>query len=305
MRLRNRIIPYLCLGIASLILFISSQATSNQEIKDILIAVFSNCVFFFVAYLFYDLIRQKIISDEKKFLEDYIKNRLANDIFVALYFLKKIIHGYNLDSDKVENIFSIANYSEAELLSSVRNQNYIGFQVFKNTDEVRDLFGQALNDNLILKYSSHVDSINIIRIANNLARLESILKNEASFDVSAEIGIEFVAVNGRDINPDNDDKYLLLKRTTMSGRFVVYDSGSFEQDKLENLLKRYVLKQEAAREISKLLFETFALMHHWLPDTMRLARNEQRFRIIKDFFTPNTNLRTKKSKIHVADIVDT
>jgi hypothetical protein len=304
MRLSNRIIPYLCLGIASLILLISSQSTSNQEVKGILIAVFSNCVFFFVAYFFYDMIRQKIIRDEKKFLEDYIKNKISNDIFVALYYLKKIIHGYNLDTNKVDNILGIVSYSRSEILSSVRNQNYIGFQVLKNTDEVRDLFGQALNDNLILKYSTHVDSINIIRIANNLAKLESILKTEANFNVCAETAIEFITVNGKEINPDNDDRYLLLKKTQISGRFVVYDSGYFEEDRLDNLLKRYVLKQESMEQVSRLLFETFALMHYWLPDTIRLARNENRFRIIKEFFSLNTNLKTRKTKIYVADIVD-
>jgi len=238
-------------------------------------------------------------------LEDYIKNKISNDIFVALYFLKKIIHGYNLDSNTLENILSIVNYSESDIFNSVRNQNYIGFQIVKNTDEVRTLFGQALDDNLILKYSSHIDSINILRIANNLAKLESILKNESNFDICAESGIEFTIVNGQDITPDNDEKYLLLKKTPISNRFVVYDSGFFEEENLGRLLKRYVLKVDTAKEVSELLFETFTLMQHWLPDAMRLARNENRFRIIKDFFSPNTNLKTKKTNIYVADIVDT
>ncbi len=111
-------------------------------------------------------------------------------------------------------------------------------------------------------------------------------------------------VNGKDINPENDDKFLLLKKTNHPERFVVYDSGFFESDKIENLLKRYVLKDGPAKEISEVLFETFALMKHWLPDTIRLARNETRFRIIKNFFSPNTSTRTKNTKIYVADIVD-
>jgi len=256
-----------------------------------------------LAYLFYDLIRQIILNKEKKYLVEYIKNKISNDIFVALYFLKKIIHGYNLDSNTLQNIFNIVNYSKTEILNSVRNQSYIGFQIFKNTDEVRTLFGEAVNDNLILKYSSHVDSINIIRIANNLARLESILKNENNFDNCAESGIEFTVVNGKDINPNNDEKHLLLKRTAHSDRFVVYDSGFFEKEKIEKLLNRYVLKGKSAKEVSDLLFETFTLMKYWLPDAIRLSKSEKRFRIIKDFFSPNTNSKTKKSKIYVADIV--
>jgi len=300
----NRIIPYISLGLVSIIVFVASRFFTNIKIRNILINVFSSSVFFFLAYLFYDLIKQIVLNKEKKYLVDYIKNKIANDIFVALYFLKKIIHGYNLDSNTIENIFNIVNYSKNEILNSVKNQNYLGFQIFKNTDEVRTLFGEAVNDNLVLKYSSHVDSISILRIANNLARLESILKDENNFENCAESGIEFTVVNGRDINPDNDEKHLLLKKTVHSDRFVVYDSGFFEKEKLGKLLCRYVFKRDSAKEVSNLLFETFTLMKHWLPDAMRLSKNEKRFRIIKDFFSPNTNSKTKKAKIYVADIVE-
>jgi len=300
----NRIIPYISFGIVSLAVPIVAHFVSDGDTKSVLLNIFSSSIFFFLAYLFYDLIRQAMINKEKKYLFDYIKNKISNDVFVALYFLKKIIHGYNLDTNTLENIFSTVNYSKKEIYNSIKNQNYLGFQILKNTDEVRSLFHDTLNDNLVLKYSSHVDSISILRIANNLARLESTLKNEINFTNCAESGVEFKVVNGKDINPENEEKFLLLKKTAHPERFVVYDSGFFEKDKIENLLKRYVLKEEPVKEISEVLFETFALMKRWLPDAIRLARNETRFRIIKDFFSPNTNTRTKNTKIYVADIVD-
>jgi len=300
----NRLIPYISLGLVSVIVLGFSKLIANEEAQNILINVFSSSVFFFLAYLFYDLIRQIILNREKKYLLDYIKNKISNDIFVALYFLKKIIHGYNLDSNTLENIFNTVNYSKIEILNSVKNQNYIGFQIFKNTDEVRSLFSDALNDNLILKYSSHVDSICILRIANNLVRLESILKNDNNFNNCAESGIEFTVANGKDINPDNDEKYLLLKKTAHPDRFVVYDSGFFEDENIDKLLSRFVLKEDPAIEVASLLFETFSLMKHWLPDAMLLSKNESRFRIIKEFFNPNAKLKTKKTKIYVADIIE-
>jgi hypothetical protein len=147
----NRIIPYISLGLVSLIVLGTSIIISNERIINILTGIFANSAFFFLAYLFYDFNREANLKKEKEYLVVYIKNRISNDIFVALYYLKKIIHGYNLDSNTLENIFNIVNYSESEIFNSVRNQNYIGFQIFKNTDEVRTLFGEALNDNLIFK----------------------------------------------------------------------------------------------------------------------------------------------------------
>ena len=49
---------------------------------------------------------------------------------------------------------------------------------------------------------------------------------------------------------------------------------------------------------------TKTLMKYWLPDSIRLSKNESRFRIIKEFFSPNTNSKTKNDNIFVADIVE-
>ena len=100
----NRIIPYISLAFITIIVFGVSRIVSSEGIKNILINVFSSSIFFFLSYLFYDLIRQVIISKEKKYLIVYIKSKISNDIFVALYFLKKIIHGYNLENVAIKEL---------------------------------------------------------------------------------------------------------------------------------------------------------------------------------------------------------
>lgn len=304
MRTIKRLIPHLSLGIASLVLLLTSKITTNQEVKDILINIFSNTIFFFIAFLFYDIVKQIIINKEKEYLTDYIKSKMANDIFVSLYFMKKIIHGYNLETNTLENIFSVVDYSRNEVNNCVKHQNYLGFQIFKNIDEVHSLFNNAANDNFILKYSSHIDTISIIRIANNLARLASFLKNENNFDKCAESAIEYSAINGKLINQDNDEKYLLLKKTKHKDRFVVYDSGYFDKQNIDKLLNRYVLKEGAVKKLTPLLLETFSLMKYWLPEVVQLSKNEGRFRIVKEFFSQNTKTKTRNAGIYVADIVE-
>lgn len=300
----RRTIPYISLGLVTGILFIITKCTNKQEIVNISTNLFSNGIFFFVIYLFYDIIRQIIINKEKKYLNDYIKNKISNDIFVALYYLKKIIHGYNLDTNTLNNIFSIINYSKREIDNSIKNQNYLGFQILKNMNEVRDLFHGILNDNLILKYSTHNDSINILRISNNLTKLEFLLKDLNNYNKCAESGIEFIVINGKSLNPENDEKYLLAKKTNHKERFVVYDSGYFDEKDIDNILSRYVLKNESAKKISNLVHETFLLMKRWIPDAINLNQQENRFRILKQFFSLKTNLKTKNTNIYVADIVE-
>jgi hypothetical protein len=299
-----RFVPYLSLSIASIILIIITNFIKDQNIKNILINVFSNAMFFFVVYIFYDLIKILITKKEKKYLNEYIKNIISNDIFVALYYLKKIIYGYNLETNTLNNIIEIANYSKNELHNTIKNQNYLGFQIFKNTDEIRSLFRDIINDNLFLKHYSHIDTINILKISHNLKKLEFIFKNITNFNICAESGIEYTIANGKQLNPENDDKLLLLKKTNSADRFVVYDSGYFENEFNEKLLNRYILKMECASDVSKILNETFSLMKYWLSNIIQISKKDNRFRIIKDYFNPFTNTKTKKSKIYVADIVD-
>ena len=276
----------------------------DPKVQNILTGILSNSLFFFIAYLFYDLIKQAIVRTERKSISDYIQNKIGNDIFVAVYNLKKIVHGYNLETNTLKNIFQIIEYSKQEIENSVRNQNYLGFQIFKKSDEIRSLFQEALTDNFILKYSSHTDSISLLKISNNLSKIESILKSELNYNKSAEKGIEYLTTNGKDLNPENENKFILLKRTKFSNRFVVYDSGFFDMDSEAKLLNRYTLRDQAADEISNLLFDTFSKMKYWLPKKLALRRRDSRFRIIKEFLNSNTFMRTGKTNIYVADIVD-
>lgn len=179
----------------------------------------------------------------------------------------------------------------------------MGFQVFKDTDEVRSLFDEVLNSNLILKYSSHLETVNLLRIANNLSLLEAIMKTEDNFKPTHPQSSEFTILNGKDINPDNPDRLILLRKTPHQDRFVVYDSGVFEKRHLNNILGEYIFKEEAANRIAKLLYDTFSLMKAWVPEVIRLRKNESRFRIIKEYFSDATKVKLADSEMYIADIV--
>jgi len=149
-----------------------------------------------------------------------------------------------------------------------------------------------------------LDSIGILKISNNLRKLELLYKNPANFILSAEKGIEYRIVDGKSINPENDDKLLLLKVTGHESRYVVYDSGYFEKTDYDLLLNRYVLKPDIAHIVSEVMDETLSLMRDWLPESDEVDHHEKRFRILKGFFSEKTDIKDKKSNIFVADIIE-
>ena len=300
----KRLLPYIVFIVVNLLLF-GVYVISNGEFRGFVLNILSNGIFFFIVFIFFDLFRSRVHSNETRYIGDYIKNKISNDIFVALYFQKKIIHGYNLDTNTLQNIMSILNYSKNEIRSSVKNQRYLGFQIFKDTDEIRSLFDEILNNNLVLRYSSHLETISLLKIVNNLNLLEVILKNEDNFNLIHPESQEFTAVKGKDINPSNPEGYLLLRRLPRKDRFVVYDSGIFEKQHIDKLLNEYSLKPNVADRVSEILFDTFHLMQAWIPEVTRLRRGEGRFRIIKQFFSPATTFESGDAELYVADVIQT
>jgi len=299
----SRIIPYLSLAIGSLLVWLISSIVENQTAKAVLISVFSNSIFFFLVYLLYDLIRQSLVNKEKRLLVQYIRSDLSSTLFSILYSLKKIIHGYNLESNTLENIVGQVNYKESEVFAAICNQSYLGFQIFKNGADMRELLKQAVNSNIVLKYSSYMEITMLLQIANNLVAVEAEFKNTENFIKQAESGVEYRTIDGKQLNPSNPERILLAKMTSDPQKFVVYDSGEFAPTDRSLLLNRYTLKSESAERIAVLVSSTLYLMKKWLPETAYLERRNRRFRIIDNFFSPNTNVLTGDVEVHVADII--
>jgi hypothetical protein len=137
-----------------------------------------------------------------------------------------------------------------------------------------------------------------------LYKIELLLKNEQSFIKCAEHAIEYTVVDAKDINPDNNEGYILLKKTKIPSRFVVYDSGNFNKEDSSKLLYRYTLNEESVELLSKYTYELLSYLKYWMPQTINLPRQEARFRVIDKYFNPATQTQTAKTKIHVADIID-
>lgn len=87
-----RLLPYAIFATVGALIFLI-HSLSTGDLKELSLNLFSDTLFFFIAFIFIDIVRALIQNRESKYLEDYIKNRISNDIFVALYFQKKSFMG--------------------------------------------------------------------------------------------------------------------------------------------------------------------------------------------------------------------
>jgi len=148
-----RILPYIILLLLSLIFTVSSVHVSSDLGRTIFINLASSSIFVVFAYFFYDNIKYHIDKSESKYIDSYIRNQISHDVFVVMCLLKKYIHGYNLETNTLKNILAINSYSKEQINASISNQSYMGFQIFKEMEDIKDLFRDALDNNFIIRYS--------------------------------------------------------------------------------------------------------------------------------------------------------
>lgn len=134
----RRLLPYMSLGLVTTAFLAGSRLTNNENMSSVLLAVAANGIFFLVACLFYDLVRAYLVRGELEYVHQHIRQRISSDVFATLYFLKKILYGYNLDTNTFENITGLAGLTEREVAGHISNQSYLGFQILKSASEVSD-----------------------------------------------------------------------------------------------------------------------------------------------------------------------
>jgi hypothetical protein len=300
-----RIAPYVILIILGAVFLFLAFTITADPFKSLCINLASSSIFVVIAYFFYDFIKSRIDKHDLRAIDQYIKNQISFDVFAVLYTLKKYLHGYNLDTNIITNILDINSYDRNQIASSLSNQTYMGFQIFKEMDDIRQLFHGALQNELFLKYSPKEYVMNLLRITNLLKQVESIFHNEQNYTESAEKTSEYICIKGTDINPNNDpNSFLLLKKTNIKNRFVVYDGGEFDESLRNRLLNRYILKPNVTPILASRIDELNRLLRFWLPDKYYIGKEGKSYRIIKDHFSAFTKSSTKTKKIFVADIVD-
>jgi len=300
-----RLAPYFILTVLGIIFIVLYNASSTEQLRIVFINLASSSFFVVVAYLFYDLIKSYIEKRDSRYIDSYIRSQISHDVFIVLYALKKYLHGYNLETNTVKNIFAINSYSKDHIESLIVNQSYIGFQIFKEMEDIREFFHGALENNLFIKYSPREYVMNLLKVIDLVVRVEQIFRNDDNYLKSPEKAVEFICVNGKEINPENEEsRFLLLKRTQIKNRAVVYDSGRFDQPEEDKLLDRYTLKPRIAGILANQIYELNGLLHFWLPEEFHIKRYDKSYRIIKDYFSLFTKAVTRTKRIYVADIVD-
>jgi hypothetical protein len=299
------IIPYISLLLIGLFSYKLSDNFANPAIQSLLINLSASAFFVLIAYFLYEQIKNMIQKSESKYLDSYIQRNISVDIFATLYNLNKYVYGYKVESKTVNDIFAINDATVKKIQNLLLKQKYLGFLIYKNFEDYKDLFKGALANNLVIEYCSREKIILLLKIIDNIIAIEHLFKNENSYTKNIEKSNEFVIQHGKNLNSINpESSFLLLKKTKAIDKFVVYDSGEIEQRYESKMLNVYTLTDNAAGIISNEIYKLVKTMNKWLPKKVFLPRQSKKHRVIKNFYNSFTNIFTSKRKIYIGDIIE-
>lgn len=276
-----KIIPYIVLLLLTWFFLYLSRDFHDPLIQTLFLNIASSALFAVIAYLFYDLIRAVIEKHESSYISNYIKSQIEQDVFKVLYYMKKYIHGYNLNTNSVPNILEISRYSKKQIEIIISNQSYLGFIIFQNLIDIKGLFQGAINNALLVKYMSREHIINLLKVISLLSEIEDLFANERNFTPVGEDSIEFSIINGQKVNSKNEGKIFLFRKTAVFGEEIFYDSGVFEKENYSKLLKKYTLKRDIAHIIANKICILNIYLQVWLPKNLNKKDNLYKYETAK------------------------
>lgn len=210
-----------------------------------------------------ELYTKGMLNDE---LNDYLKMQVDTQIMSIINNLGKILCGY--EGKKMQDKYDwLLNLGLEEIKEIIVKRKFLGFQVFKNFKNIEVELTNILKNITASNYYKREIGIAIVKIIkwiNHFDKFNSLRQSPDLFVSTSEKTNEYNALFNQDLNPNNDEGYILIKILDDSKAQVV-DFGEIQEKEKINLMLNYVYIKENYSELySKLIYEFNQLIKKWL-----------------------------------------
>ena len=234
-------LPYFICIIAGCI-FYALGSKFNSDLKGLIQGIAGSFLSIPILYLIYELSRNYSQQKINKELFDYAKMQIDRDVLAIINQLMKAILPYEKVAISPENIKTFLSQSQSDLVATIKTNEYLGFQVFKNWSITERNITEILENSFILQRLDNDQLIAIIALLKEIRAFEFIPKNmDDLYILTGEKAKEYKIESGENLNERNNeypDRYILLKHLEQN-EFIVIDFGDFALYQKEKLLQIY------------------------------------------------------------------
>lgn len=278
----KKIIVYgLPLAFSIALLYLSHRLHSHNVISSWLTNLSASFLMIPLAILTFDAVRNKLESKLKQELFDYVKKDIDADILSSLAHINRL---FQLDVKSRDSFLRILGFNRDEVNRALNMQSVLGFQIFKNWGETRNLFQSALRNPLALHVFDKKQISILIRLLNAITAFERSLFDPETVIFIGSAEKEYKCVNGSELGKYNtlhQNRYVLLRATNTPDQFVVADFGDFEAGYLDNALNCYNFSEQGKTALSGEICEIIQLIKDWMGSTGNsLIFDSRMFRVV-------------------------
>lgn len=157
------------------------------------------------------------------------------------------------------DLFTLVDLTEQELSELLSAGDFMGFQLFKNTESLQDSFQAIVNNPIFAKHIDDDKVAALIKLGNALYLLNENLANRRELFRKTEKTVSgFRTIEGTAVEAGNKPGKFLLLKTIDQEKGVVMDSGDFTRYRQADLLTFFKVAEDQVFVLVLLLKEVFS-----------------------------------------------
>lgn len=259
-------LPFLICIFATYIFFVIGQRF-NSDIKGLMHGIAGSFLSIPILYLIYELSKSYSQRKLNVKLFDYAKMQIDKDVLSIINQLMKLILQYEnvaLSPQSVKNFLSL---SKVDVVENIKNNKFIGFQVFKNWEITEKNITKVLENSFILQHLDNDQLISIVDLLDQVQLFDIIPERVKYLYLPTKENVKGYKIeSGENLNKNNTDypdRYILLKHIEQNN-YRVKDFGDFPLYQKENLLKIYRVNEKYIENFATSIMTLINALKRWV-----------------------------------------
>ncbi len=221
-------------------------------------------------YFIYELSKRSSKKKLTKELFNYAKMQVDRELLTIVRQLTKIVQPYNLHDFSFKGLNSFLSFTEEQIKNILKNNKYLGFQIFRHWSVSQKALESILDSPFILQILDDDQIISLIAILLEIRAFHFIQRQLNDFyEDTGDISNDYKIKKGSELNEKNTkfpDRYILLKPLD-EDKYIVFDFGDFNQYHYDKLLNIYTVSEKFLPQYAKIVSDFLKEINHWLENT--------------------------------------
>ncbi|MBU7005206.1 hypothetical protein [Phosphitispora fastidiosa] len=207
---------------------------------------------------------EKRVIDKKEYLET--KRQVDLGIQAILIDLCTILFKKSDRNIDRYNYSRMLNSSEEDIANLIADENYLGFELYKNVTLNITEFVDFFKDEIETYFLPEKEKRLIAKMVYALRQYKRVLDNDKTLEFIEKDTVHKI-ISGNDINQNNPKNLLILVEPIDDQKAIVISEGNFERQDIGILLYRYSICRDSQPFFARSIYSIIQIANDWIRET--------------------------------------